>query len=72
MGYVSHIIPSLHPMIKFVENNEDVHTKEFLASSIKPYAFNMLINSAKTLAMTALEILKNPQLVDTMKDEHNK
>ncbi|MDC9471195.1 M20 family peptidase, partial [Clostridioides difficile] len=61
MGDVSHIIPSLHPMIKFVENNEDVHTKEFLASSIKPYAFNMLINSAKTLAMTALEILKNPQ-----------
>ncbi len=72
MGDVSHVIPSLHPMIKFVENNEDVHTKEFLTSSIKPYAFNMLINSAKTLAMTALEILKNPQLVDTMKDEHNK
>lgn len=70
MGDVSHVIPSLHPMIKFVENNEDVHTKEFLASSIMPYAFNMLINSAKTLAITALEILKNPQLVDTMKEEH--
>ncbi len=71
MGDVSHVISSLHPMVKFVENNEDVHTKDFLASSIKPYAFNMLINSAKALAMTALEVLKNPQLVDEMKKENN-
>lgn len=71
MGDVSHIVPSIHAMVKFVKKNEDVHTKEFLAASIEPYAFDKLINSAKTLAMTGLEVLENPQLVDEMKKEYN-
>lgn len=71
MGDVSYTIPAIHPMVKFVENGADTHTLEFMNASIKPFAYNMLINGAKAMAMTGLEVLKNPAIVEKMKQEFN-
>ncbi|MGM9534672.1 MAG: M20 family peptidase, partial [Intestinibacter sp.] len=72
MGDVSHVIPAIHPMVKFVENGADAHTIEFKEASIKPFAYDMLINGAKAMAMTSLEILKNPDILIKIKEDFNK
>lgn len=69
IGDLSHKLPALQPLIVFSENKEEVHTKEFLEESIKPFAHERLIIGAKLLALTGFDLLKDSKLVDKIKSE---
>lgn len=72
MGNVSQVVPSIHPFLKMIEENEGLHTEGFLKASATEYAKDRTILGAKLLALTGLEILRNPEKLVEVKREFNK
>lgn len=68
MGNVSHRIPSIHPVFRIVTTAQN-HTREFQEAAGKIESQETALTVAKVLALTALDILRNPQLLDTIKEE---
>jgi len=69
MGNVSQIVPSIHPWLKMIEGNAGLHTEEFLKQSTSDFAKERTILGAKLLALTGLDILKNPEKLVEIKKE---
>ncbi|ESO98575.1 hypothetical protein LOTGIDRAFT_226550 [Lottia gigantea] len=68
MGNVSHTVPSLHP--KFDIGTTAVnHTHEFTTASGSLTAQGYTLSVAKGLAMTSLDVLLSPVLLQQMKDD---
>ncbi|KAL3882708.1 hypothetical protein ACJMK2_029021 [Sinanodonta woodiana] len=68
MGNVSHVVPSIHPMF-YIESTSVNHTRDFTTASGDPIAQPFALAQGKALAMTALDILSNPAILDKVKDE---
>lgn len=66
MGNVSHIVPSIHP---FFNVGEDVpaHTTLFCKAAGKPAAQVYALQAAKALALTAIDVMKQPKLLEKAK-----
>ncbi|UUC41113.1 M20 family metallopeptidase [Clostridioides difficile] len=69
MGNLSQIMPCIHPLMKFSENGEELHTKEFLEASINSYAKDRVIDGIKILALTGFNLFENSELLKKMKEE---
>jgi len=61
-GNVSMMIPAIHEYIAIASIDVKNHTKEFAKSAISEKSDEMLLKGAKGLAMTAYDILVNPEL----------
>ena len=66
MGNVSQIKPSIHPLFK-IKSTGPNHTHEFTKGS--GHADNQLptLNSAKSMAMTILDVMCKPDLMEAIK-----
>ncbi|MEL7649968.1 MAG: M20 family metallopeptidase [Sedimentibacter sp.] len=71
MGNVSQVVPSIHPWLKMIEGDAGLHTQEFLDETASEFAKEKTIIGAKLLALTGLEILKNPDRLIEIKKEFN-
>ena len=60
MGNVSHLVPSIHPMIASAPMGTAIHTVEFARQSITPMADKAVIDGAKAMAMTAIDFWTSP------------
>jgi amidohydrolase len=60
MGNVSHLVPSIHPMIASAPVGTAIHTVEFARQSITPMADKAVIDGAKAMAMTAIDFWTSP------------
>ena len=69
IGNVSHAIPVIHPMIAIAPVGIVLHTKEFTEASASKEAHRALLIAAKTLAMTVIDLLAVPGLLDRVKDD---
>jgi amidohydrolase len=69
MGNVSHLVPSIHPMIAAVPPNVAFHTHEFAAAAGSDMGRKAVIDGAKALAMTALDFMIDPNLQESVKAE---
>lgn len=55
---LSHRFPCLHPSFSITDDNSfGVHTHQFAAATITPYAEEQLIRAVKALALTGLELM---------------
>jgi len=70
MGNVSHVVPSLHPYVAIAPDEVAGHSPEFRAASASPEGHAGLLDAAKALAMTAIDLFSNPDLVDAAWEEH--
>jgi amidohydrolase len=70
MGNVSHVVPALHPYIAIAPDEVAGHSPEFRAASVSPEGHAGLLDAAKALAMTAVDLFSNPELVDAAWEEH--
>ncbi len=70
MGNVSHVVPALHPYITIASEEVAGHSPEFRAASASPEGHAGLLDAAKALAMTAVDLFSNPALVDAAREEH--
>nr|XP_047136724.1 xaa-Arg dipeptidase-like isoform X3 [Hydra vulgaris] len=68
MGNVSQIKPSIHPCFKIVTPAAN-HTHEFTTSSGAPENQIHALNSAKSMAMTVVDILLNLSLLEQIRND---
>jgi len=68
-GNVSQVTPAVHPYIAIAPPDTAGHTIEFREASLSPAGDAGLINAAKAMAMTAIDLLSSPELVRAAKTE---
>ena len=69
MGDVSHSIPSIHPYLAIAPENIAGHTLEFKEYCISEEGKSAMLDAAKTLAMTTIDLLLNPELLVKAREE---
>jgi metal-dependent amidase/aminoacylase/carboxypeptidase family protein len=69
MGNVSHVVPALHPYIAIAPAGTAGHTIEFREAAKSTAGHEGLINAAKAMAMTTIDLLSDPKLVQQIKQE---
>ena len=61
MGNVSHLVPSIHPMIASAPSGTSIHTKQFAQFARSPMADKAVLDGAKAMAMTASDYWTSPE-----------
>jgi amidohydrolase len=71
MGNVSQEVPAVHGYISLgpVDEAGNTHNPEFAPSTVGPAGRNALVNSAKTMAMTVVDLLNNPEILAQARQE---
>jgi len=69
IGNVSLVVPAIHPYVKISAENVAGHTAEFRVASDSPYGYSQMIKAAKALALTAVDLLGDPDLLARVKSE---
>jgi amidohydrolase len=69
MGNVSQVVPSIHPYIAIGPEEMPGHSIEFVKASASEQGHQALINAAKGLAMTSIDVFTNPELLAKIKQE---
>jgi amidohydrolase len=64
MGNVSHLVPSIHPMIKVAPAGIAIHTEDFARHAASPAADRAVIDGAKMMALTAIDFWLDARLRD--------
>ncbi len=70
VGNVSHVVPTIHSGIKIGDSCLVAHTQGFREAAASKEGDKALVLGAKTLALTALELYTNPELLEEIKAEH--
>jgi amidohydrolase len=69
MGNVSNIVPAIHPTITVAPPDIAIHTVEFREMAASEAGHQALLDSAKALAMTAVDVLTDADLRKRMREE---
>ena len=56
MGNVSHLVPSIHPMIKVAPDGVPIHTREFATWALGEAGDAAVLDGAKVMAMTTIDL----------------
>ncbi len=70
MGNVSYLVPSIHPMIKVAPDGVPIHTPDFAGFAITEAADRAVLDGAKAMAMTVVDLWAGEGLLDTARAEH--
>ncbi|MDE3074526.1 MAG: M20 family metallopeptidase [Chloroflexota bacterium] len=68
MGNVSWQVPSIHSIIKIVDGVPN-HTREFAQAAVSEQGDRAIMDAAKAMAFTAIDLLSQPDLVEQAKHE---
>lgn len=63
MGDVSNVIPSIHPYMQICDKNVALHSRGFASAANSSRAQEIMLMAAKALAMTAIDVFKNADLI---------
>jgi len=69
MGNVSQLVPGIHPCIAIVPEGVSEHSPEFAAAAASEAGIRGLVDAAKALAMTVVDVLASPETVTKIKEE---
>jgi hypothetical protein len=69
MGNISHLVPSIHPMISSAPAGTAIHTTAFEKASRSPQADQAVIDGAKAMAMTAIDFWTSPEQQSAISQE---
>ena len=69
MGNVSHRVPSIHPMLAVAPPGVIIHNAEFARWAASDKGDAAVIDGAKTLAMTALDLMSDASLLATAQSD---
>ncbi len=68
-GNVSWFVPTIQPQMAMTARDVPPHSHEFHAASIGPAAEACILDSAKAMAMTGIDLLADPALLSRVKEE---
>jgi amidohydrolase len=70
MGDVSHVVPSIHPMLGIVdEGTTTIHQRAFATAAASDRGVDTAILAAKAMARAAVELATNASLLDRVRTE---
>jgi amidohydrolase len=69
MGDISHLVPSIHPYLAIAPETVAGHTLEFREYCISESGKSAMLDAAKVLAMTAVDLLTQPDMLLKAKEE---
>lgn len=69
MGNVSVIVPSMHPFVAISPEPIPLHSTEFAAVAASDAGMEGLIDGAKALAMTAADVISQPETLSRIREE---
>lgn len=69
MGDVSHIVPAIHPYLAIAPENIAGHTQEFKAYCSSESGKAAMLDAAKAIALTTIDLLSNPEMLKNAKEE---
>lgn len=69
MGNVSHLVPSIHPMIASATQGTAIHTVDFQKQSVNALADRAVIDGAKAMAMTAIDFWTSSDIQQAVRQE---
>jgi len=69
MGNVSRLTPGIHAWVSITPPEVALHTPEFALAAASEAGLHGLLDGAKALAMTVVDLIANPELVTKIKKE---
>ncbi|MBI4303735.1 MAG: M20 family metallopeptidase, partial [Chloroflexi bacterium] len=69
MGNVSQLVPSIHGYIAIAGDGTLIHSNEFAAAAASEGGINGMLDAAKAIAMTVVDLLASPEKVASAKEE---
>ena len=71
-GILSHTVPGIHPLIQVADFPTTWHTNEFREASWSDRGHEAMLTAAKCMALTALDLLVKPDLLEAAKADFAK
>jgi len=69
MGNVSQVVPSAHPSVAIAAPEVVIHTPEFAQAAASEAGHEGLLDAAKAMATTVVDLLTKPEILDKIKQE---
>lgn len=69
MGNVSQVVPSMHPMVAIVSPKVSLHSAEFASAAASEAGHQGLLDAAKAMAMTVVDVIVSPEVLEKIKQE---
>jgi amidohydrolase len=69
MGNVSQLVPSIHPFVAIAPVEVVAHSPQFASAAASETGIQGLLDAAKALAMTVVDLVANPEIVVKVKQE---
>ncbi|HEY51138.1 MAG TPA: M20 family metallopeptidase [Dehalococcoidia bacterium] len=69
IGNVSQVIPSIHPLIAIASARTVTHSPQFAETAVSEAGTRGLLDAAKAMAMTAVDLMAEPAALDEVKKE---
>ncbi len=69
MGNVSQVIPAIHPSVAIASPGISLHSTDFALAAASEAGHKGLLDAAKVLAMTVVDLLSEPETLAKVKDE---
>jgi amidohydrolase len=72
IGNVSQVVPAIHPYISISDRSVAGHSREFAEASVSDRGHDAMLNAAKALAMTAIDLYTDSEMMNRVKEEFQK
>ncbi len=69
MGNVSQVVPSIHPFVAIAPREVLVHSEEFASAAGSESGHQGMLDGAKAMALTALDLLADSRLLEKVKED---
>ncbi|MFC1930053.1 peptidase dimerization domain-containing protein, partial [Chloroflexota bacterium] len=69
MGNVSQLVPAIHPSVAVASGDVLLHSPEFVMAAASEAGVKGLLDAAKAMAMTVVDLLSNSGMVERVKEE---
>jgi metal-dependent amidase/aminoacylase/carboxypeptidase family protein len=69
MGDISQLLPAIHPYLAIATEGVPGHSTEFAAAARSEPALAAMLNAARAMAMTCLDLLFSPELLSAARAE---
>jgi amidohydrolase len=69
MGNVSQIVPSIHPTVAIAPEEVVIHSPDFASAAASEGGIKGMLDAAKALAMTVVDLVANPEIATKVKQE---
>jgi len=72
MGNVSQLVPSIHPFVSVAEKDVMLHSSQFAEAAASEAGTKGMLDAAKALAMTVVDLVTDAETLNKVKEEFNK